>query len=85
MKIRNRNFTDLSPQLHALHSSLRSYNAKQRIKRQIAVISDTTSCFTVRTRTLTAQTKTSRGKQKLSRRKWLCIRSSGYSVTHFMA
>ena len=45
MKIRSRNYTDLSPRFHALYSSLRSYNAKERVKRQIAVIRDTTSCY----------------------------------------
>ena len=35
----NRDWTDgFSPQFHALYSSLRSYNVKEVIKRQIAVI-----------------------------------------------
>ena len=34
----------LNPQFNALHSSQRSYNVKERIKRQIAVIGDTISC-----------------------------------------
>ena len=32
------------PQFNALHSFKRSYNAKERIKRQITVIRNTTSC-----------------------------------------
>ena len=35
----------LNPQFNALHSSQRSYNAKERINRQIALIRNTISCL----------------------------------------